>query len=213
MPEPENRATSPIKRNTTLEGMHKLLLEALRCREQEIFRYLAILGPALAGFVWLLDSSTQKIHLTVGTIGVQLLLLLGAFYSLALGYNYRYIVLQLAKLEAFLGVRHVMLVGWPRSPEDFLKRYQLLSKIPWCTPPEIIKLFWGAFLVGLAFVTVTAIEQEKPISLRLVGLTGLVCFVTGVTLPIWFGRKFCKLCKKEPESWGRRTRAHVVGVL
>lgn len=58
MPEHENRTTSSKNSNATHEGIHKLLLEALRYREQEIFRYLAIPGPALGGFVWLLHSGT-----------------------------------------------------------------------------------------------------------------------------------------------------------
>jgi hypothetical protein len=54
MPEPEKRGEGPAVGAAALESMHKLLLEALRHREQEIVRYLAILGPALGGFVWLL---------------------------------------------------------------------------------------------------------------------------------------------------------------
>ena len=76
---------------TPLEGIHKQLLEALRHREQEIFHYLAILAPALGGFVWLLYKGVNPFLFAVGTLGVLLLLLLGALYSLALGYNYRYI--------------------------------------------------------------------------------------------------------------------------
>jgi hypothetical protein len=201
----ENQATSPVNISATLGGMQKLLLEALRHREQEIFRYLVILGPALGGFVWLLHSAPQEtLLLTAGTMGVQLLLLLGTIYSLALGYNYRYIVLQLAKLEFFLEVTEVMLAGWPRSRKNFLDRYKLLSKIPWCTPPEIIKLFWWAFLVGIAFVTVTAcMAQDRPFKLWFVLPTGMVCLLTGFTLPIWFGFKLRMLCNKEPESWDR----------
>lgn len=37
-----------------LENMYRLFLEALRHREQEIFHYLTILGPALGSFGWIL---------------------------------------------------------------------------------------------------------------------------------------------------------------
>src|SRR5260370_38671296 len=139
--------------------MHGLLLEALRHREQELFSYLAILGPALGGFVWLLlkyRGATSAGIFVVGAIGVQLLLLLGALYALTLGYNYRYITLELAKIEHELGIARSMLSGWPRSPEEFERRYRLRffsqprsGGIPWCTPPEVIKIFWQAFLVAI----------------------------------------------------------------
>ena len=138
-----------------LENMHKLFLEALRHREQEIFRYLAILGPALGGFMWLLQIDAEKKIFVMGTISVILLFLLGGIYCLALGYNFRYITLQLAKLESILKVKDSILVGWPKSPEDFIERYRLLWGIPWCTPPEIINVFWWAFSMGISGVTLT----------------------------------------------------------
>ncbi len=44
-------------------------------------------------------------------------------YSLMLGYHYRYITLQLAKIEYILGMKDAMLKGWPKVPEDF-DRYE-----------------------------------------------------------------------------------------
>jgi hypothetical protein len=197
-PEPESQAINSKPSHAILEGMHKLLLKALRSREQEIFRYLAILGPALSGFFWLLHSG--KTLLTVGTIGVQLLLLLGATYSLTLGYNYRYIILELAKLEELLGVKDYMLVGWPRSKGEFLDRYKILCSIPWCNPPEIIRVFWEAFLIGILFVTITACTSEYCNKSWVIPV-GIASFLFGVFLPIGFGYKFRKLCNKEPDSW------------
>ena len=88
-----------------------------------------------------------------------LVLLMGAFYSLALGYNYRYIILQLAKLEATdtlaLKSKDVVLAYWPRKVEDFEKGSRW-GVIPWCTPPDIIKVFWIAFLVCILGVTAVA---------------------------------------------------------
>lgn len=43
-------------RPVVLQNTHKLLLEALRHREQEIFRYLGILVPTFGGFIWLLHA-------------------------------------------------------------------------------------------------------------------------------------------------------------
>jgi hypothetical protein len=52
--------------------MHKALLEALRHREQEILRYLAFVGPALAGFIWLLSLEYEKNAwaFIVGTVAI-----------------------------------------------------------------------------------------------------------------------------------------------
>lgn len=203
MSEPGSRGANPTNRIDALESMHKLLLEALRHREQEIVRYLAILGPALGGFVWLLHSGTGSVDVfTVGTIGVLLLLLLGAVYSLALGYNYRYITLELAKLETLLGIRSAMLESWPRSPKNFLDRYRICCCIPWCTPPEVIKVFWWAFLVGIVGVTVTAcLFKAEPLVLALVIPSGTICLLIGLLSPICLGCKLRKQCKKEPETW------------
>lgn len=183
-----------------LENMHNLLLEALRHREQEIVRYLAILGPALGGFVWLLHSGSDKTNeFAVGTVGVLFLLLLGAIYSLALGYNYRYITLELAKLESLLGIRSAMLEGWPRCPKDFITRYRLCCRIPWCTPPEVIKVFWLAFLAGIIGVMITAYIFK--LEAHTITTAGVICLFIGLLSPIHFGKKLHKKIKKELESW------------
>jgi len=233
------------EKQTALANMHQLFLEALRHREQEIFRYLAILGPALGGFVWLLhagsavevttDAAGKAVITThvlsvgvfvVGTISVLLLLLLGAVYSLALGYNYRYITLQLAKLEKKLKIKHYMLEGWPGSRDVFVRRYKLLRSIPrlirrwvfcilpkrsykrvfntrWCTPPEIIKVFWWAFLTGIVGVTVSAyLVKPGALLLAVVIPVGAACLVIGGFLSPWhYGRKLHERCKQEPENW------------
>jgi len=203
MPGDGNRDASPTNSTSALVNMHKLLLEALRHREQELVRYLAILGPALGGFVLLLHSGTCVAFVfIVGTVGVLLLLLLGAVYSLALGYNFRYIILELAKLEALLKIRDAMLVGWPRSRKDFLDRYKIWG-IPCCVPPEIIKIFWLAFLVGIVGVTVTAcIYMPKTLVLKIVISSGTACLLVGLLLPFWFGYKLRNKCEQEPEVWG-----------
>ena len=140
-------------------NMHKMFLEALRHREQDIVRFLAILGPALGGFIWLLreDAWMHPAEFVSGTYGVLFVLVMGAFYALALGYNYRYLTLHLAKLEseAHLGLKGVVLTSWPHWPKKFENRNRL-GVIPWCTPPGIIKVFWVAFLAGILGVTIMA---------------------------------------------------------
>jgi hypothetical protein len=197
MQETEIKDEESSVRNSVLENMHQQLLEALRHREQEVIRYLAILGPALGGFIWLLqsDKTGEKVFI-IGTIGVQLLLLLGAAYSLALGYNYRYITLELAKLENHLKIRDFVLVGWPRSSKEFMGRYKLFCCIPWCAPPEVIKIFWISFLVGIVGVTVASIYKLNTMPLIIIE-GGILCFFVGWLLPIHFGTKLQKQCKKE----------------
>ena len=158
----------------TLASTHNKLLEALRHREQEIFQYVAILIPALGGFAWLIYNPVGIFLFTSGTVGVLFLLFLGVLYSLNLGYNYRYITLQLAKLEVHLGIKDSMLIGWVKTPQEFIDHYKLscvsschpklcgllryfkLCGRPWCTPPGIIKVFWCAFLAGILGVTIAA---------------------------------------------------------
>lgn len=188
-----------------LRDTHRLLLEALRHREQEIIQFLAILVPAMGAFGWLIKSAHHKLTLFVGgTVGVLLLLLLGAIYSLALGYNYRYITLQLAKLEYFLGISECILEAWPKSKNKFLKRCRILG-IPWCTPPEIIKVFWSTFLAVIVAVTITAcFANSEPIVLALVIPFGTLCFFIGfLVLPVHYGRKLHKTADEEPEHWAR----------
>ena len=196
------------KKQTALTNMHQLFLEALRHREQEIFRYLVILGPTIGGFMWLInndavnDAVNNKVFV-VGTVGVLLLLLLGAVYAIALGYNYRYITLQLAKIETKFDIKDYMLGSWPRMPDEFVKRYRFLG-CPCCTPPDIIKVFWLAFLAGIIGVTVSTyfVKPSVPLLVMVIHV-GVACLVVGGLLAPWYyGQKLHELCNQEDiENW------------
>lgn len=194
-----------VKSNNIGESLHNLYLETLRHREQEIFRYLAILGPALAGFIWLLDAfgkDETKTIFIIGTMGVIFLLLLGAIYSAALGYNYRYIVILLAKLEVYYGLKDIVLANWPRNKKAFIdqNKFSHTVPIPWCKPPEIINVFRLAFIVVTIGVTIAAYVY-KPDVLGLVGGFGLVCLFIECYFPYHFGKKIDQILEKEPEEW------------
>jgi hypothetical protein len=191
-----------LRSNTVLGNMHGLFLEALRHREQEIFHYLAILAPALGAFGWVLFyRSGHEIEFICVTLVVIVFLLLGAIYSLALGYNYRYIVLELAKLEAVLKINNAMLQGWPRSRKVFLSRYKLLGCIPWCTPPEIIRVFWWAFIIMIGLVAIIAYNLSNHYR-NWIFWCGLMSFLTSsIIFPVYYGFKFLNKCEKEPETW------------
>jgi hypothetical protein len=151
--------------------MHKAFLEVLRHREQEILQFVVLLGPALGGFIWLLSADLREspFRFVAGTYGVLLVLLMGAFYALALGYNYRYLTLQLAKLEKknLLDLDDVVLASWPREYEEFENRNRW-GVIPWSTPPGIIKVFWLTSLAGILGVTIVAscieLRPDLPVS-------------------------------------------------
>jgi hypothetical protein len=206
--------------------MHTTFLDALRHREQDIVRFLAILGPALGGFIWLLgaDVSEHPIRFTLGSYGVLFVLVMGAIYSLALGYNFRYLTLQLAKLESEknLNLKGAVLTYWLQNPENFEEQNHW-KKLPWRTPPEIIKVFWIAFLVCLAGVSIAvccvsvspqvetaraaatpalrlAAEEAEQIRLLkwLFPWVGLgLCLALAILGPIQVGRKMLKLCREE----------------
>lgn len=195
------------KHAKALEQMHGSLIEALRSREQEIFRYLAILGPALGGFGWLYykAETTRDFAValfTFGTVSSQLLLLLGAVYSVTRGYNFRYALLELAKIESVLGIRSAMLVGWPKCREKFQK--------PWCLPPEMIQVFWIAFLLGIVVVTIAAaayLIHDAPHNLACVVIVvafGIICAFIGLVCSKYYGRKLTSLATKEPAAWPQR---------
>ena len=187
------------------QNLHKMLLEALRHREEQIIRFIAILAPALGGFTWLLqldDNKSANLYaFGFGTIGVLFLLTVGAIYSVALGYNYRCITLQVSKLEAALNIREFVLNGWPQKPCDFQKQY--------CVPPETIKVFWWAFNIGIIAVATAAIIRVRtgnwansayPWVIAILVIAS-VCEAGGWLMPIFYGAKLKKLYEKEPVEW------------
>lgn len=197
--------------NTAVENMHKTFLEALRHREQEILRFIAILGPALGGFIWLLnevDLGSEKgiFIFTVGTLGVLFLLTVGAVYSLALGYNFRYITLQLAKMESdyCLKIKDFMLNYWLRTPKEWKEKYRNGR----CFPPEIIKVFWLAFVIAKIFVILVAgvflytKGGNVTPQLHFVLIGGAICIIIALWFaPGHYGKKLRQACEDEPDEW------------
>jgi len=140
------------KREEALLNMQKLYLEALRSRENEVLQFIVIIASALGGFYWLLGRlvsgqpyfSANTLQLFIfGVLAILLLLSLGAMYTLALGYNYRSMLLQIRKLEAALNVKEVVLCSW----STFKCEYSL---------PEILKHFYTAYLLGHLLVALSA---------------------------------------------------------
>ena len=193
-----------------VENMHKTFLEALRHREQEILRYIAILVPALGGFVWLLnemnlDSDNGPFIFTVGTLGILFLLFVGAVYSLALGYNFRYVTLQLAKMESdfCLNIKEFILGSWLRTANKWVEEYKKKR----CFPPEIIKVFWLAFVIAKIFVVLMAViflsinQKNMWIQISSIAAIGIVCVIVASWFaPSYYGKKLYKMCEKEQKA-------------
>ncbi len=214
----ENETAQKVNLNDdqrmVIENMHKIFLEALRHREQEILRFLAILAPALGGFIWLLklysDENVEPVVFIVGTMGVLFLLTLGAAYSLALGYNFRTIIRQLATLESeeCLNIDQYILKSWPRKTEDF-KKFLLkkMQKIPWCSPPEIIRIFWWAFNIGIIGVTAIGCYTCTTKGTWFIFLFGMTCIVTSMYVPYHYGKKTHDACDEEEAKKGLTFKA------
>ncbi len=161
-----------------LKDKHHLFMEALRKREDEVLRFLAILGPALGGFIYLMKFAVTR-HSGMffyGTIGVQVILSLGAIYALALGFNFRYVVFQLAKIECALEVDEYSLKKWPRTLFSFQKYTQNFDL------PEIIKVFWYGYVALIILVTITSAiilagsaEGYVVIATGLLSVFGAIC--------------------------------------
>jgi len=187
-----------------VENMHKTFLEALRHREQEILRFIVILAPALGGFIWLLnlESKNGTFIFTVGTLGILFLLLVGAMYSLALGYNFRYVTLQIAKMESdyCLNIKEFMVNSWERTADEWAEKYKKKR----CFPPEIIKVFWLSFVISKLLIVLAATLflhtkfENMMLQICMIISGGLFCFIIAVFYaPFYYGKKLYKICYGE----------------
>lgn len=183
-----------------IEDFHRLMIEALRQRERDIIQFIAILAGSLAGFGWLISKEVPAELTTgsfvIGTAGVLFLLLVGSIYSVALGYNYRYITLQLAKIEVLTCVSKYMLITWPRKPQTFVDNYGC-----YCKPPEIIQVFWISFLIAIASITLAAsLIKQETLVLSIIIPLGVVFSLIGWLIPLRYGKKIKKLAEAERDN-------------
>lgn len=191
-----------------VENMHKTFLEALRHREQEILKYIAFLAPALAGFIWLLKvdlrSGNGPFIFTAGTLGVLFLLTVGVLYSLALGYNFRYVTLQLAKMESdyCLNIKEFILESWLRTAKQWEDKYEKGK----CLPPEIINIFFWSFIIATFLIAIMAIlflfATHENLYVQICIILGwlALCIIFVFRGLRHYSRKFRDYCKKEVEG-------------
>jgi len=184
-----------------LVNLHKSLLEALRRREEEVLRYIALLVSPLTGFIWLLrrdlnDCTNCRVFL-VGTSGVILLLLVGAIYSLALGYSFRSMRFQLLKLEKCFGIRCYLLKPWTMTKKPCKLWKQWLYVLP-----EIMKVFWLAFVITIIGVTVFSAYFYPSCWGKLVlGVLGAISLASLLFAHIIFWSKIHRLWPEEMDSY------------
>lgn len=202
MPESENEINkkSSQSNETMIENTHKLFLEALRHREHQIVQFLAILVPTLGAFLWLLrpvkcEEGTLPVSpelIATGAIAAIFLLCVGAVYAVTLGYNFRSVVMQMAKIEWKKNIRGYTLNAWPRCPNDF--------KTCYLRPPEMIMVFWVSFLVGIVGVAGAAWYHLNSIpACCLVMLFAFMALMVTVLIPLLYGCKLTKMAEKETE--------------
>jgi hypothetical protein len=208
-------------KNEIVEMRYRLLLEALRRREEEVLRYLAILGPAFGGLFYLVTMSGRCPKddniwtFCVAIAGLEALLLLGAWYCSALGYNYRSIIIQVVKLEETLKVQDSVLNAWPKTIGKCAKRSQLghyfqwlseerhpkIYKLPWCFPPAIINVFLWAFCLSIVYFTLsTIIICGWYWQVEVATVFGVMFLFFSLYAPYYFGKKLKRVCDMEKQE-------------
>ncbi len=205
----EKTANLTNDQRIAVENMHKTFLEALRHREQEILRFLAILAPALGGFIWLLkvysEINVEPFVFIAGTFGVLFFLTIGAVYSLALGYNFRYVTLQIAKMESgyCLNIKEFMINSWERTANQWAEKY----KKGRCFPPEIIKVFWFSFIIAKLLVVLAATFflytkcENMLVQIHTIIMVGIACIIVTLWIaPCYYGKKLSKACEDEQKE-------------
>lgn len=177
----------------SLNILYDKLLEALRHREQEIFRYIALVVPSVVGLVGLsvFGSTLPMVRLIAISVGLQLLAGLGAWYSLALGYNYRYVLAGIRSLEEALEIVQFMVRPWTRS----------CSQSRWCWPPEVIKVFWVSFVLLIVFTAVTScfINSSVGVIVAVSISSALFLAIVVLFLPWHYGRKLLRYADARPK--------------
>jgi hypothetical protein len=211
------RNDRPIKKQIIIDK-HRLLIGALRAREQQILWFLIILGFALGGFIFLLTQlyldCIDPAIFTIGTTGINLCLLAGIWYITALGYNYRYILLQLQKIEHKENLKsHVLKAWYDDFGENEIKKRFLFGYIPWCFPPEILAVFWWSSLGLIVVISLFSVSylridslnnalefQHASIYAGLIIHTLILFILLAFIFPIWYGQKIISLINKEREK-------------
>ena len=140
-----------IKDQAALD-LHKIMLEAMRSRESDILHFVGFLLPAIVGFFtigWLKGGESAILPGILSAVAAVTILILffGAWYALALSYNYRYIQLVTWSLQ-----KHLELDQF--EPEWKPKQFQCGNLGIFNFAPEILR---AQLLLFIALIIAAAI--------------------------------------------------------
>lgn len=182
---PDNSNTN--KHQASLD-LHKIMLEAMRSRESEILRFFGFFIPAIVGFFvvgWLKAGESAipaKILLPAVSAVTILILFFGAWYALALSYNYRYIQLVTWSLQEHLGLTQF-------QPEWKPKRFRCGNLKFFSFAPEIFRtqlwLFIALIFAAAIFFSFAGISLMCTLHWLIYAIwVEAICFLL---LICWFG--------------------------
>ena len=131
------------------------------------------------------------------------------------------------QLETALGITTSILRAWVKPVEEFKDAASVrhafpwiaghckgLGKQPWCDPPEILKVFWVAFVLMIVSIGASAIlaccnrYSEAWDVVRTIIVSVWAVFAAWLTIrqPLRYGRKFVAICDTQvapPEAPGQ----------
>ncbi len=149
----ENRKTESAGQEQAIRDLHHIMLEAMRSREGEILRFLGFLLPALAAFLafgWFTSKKSAvsaDLLLPASAILAIVILAFGAWYGLALSYNYRYLVIVCYWLQKKLDLLRY-LPDW--KPKKLSRKKCLTLELA----PEMVRAHVWLFVTLIAVVVV-----------------------------------------------------------
>lgn len=133
-----NGSSDNSLRDQALLEWHKILLESMRKKEDNIGVFVATVLTAIGVLigVGLKTSDNDGISWFFVILIIQLLGTVVGLYSLALGYTFRMLRMQVTCLQQKIGLRDYLIPGWGS-----------LKSIRWFdVPPETILVFFWFFL-------------------------------------------------------------------
>jgi len=105
-----------------------------------------------------------------------------------------------------LEIKDFMLKYWLRTPKQWKEKYKKGK----CFPPEIIKVFWLAFVIAKFLVVLAAGVflytkcENVTVQIHLVIIGGLFCIIIAAWFaPCHYGKKLRGACEDEPDEWNK----------
>ena len=167
--------------------LHKIMLQAMRSRETEILRFLGFLLPAIAGFLavgWFkAEEGTVPVEvlLPAATVIAIIILFFGAWYALALSYNYRYIEIVTYYLQRHLKLDRFLPDWDPKEFPAFSSCFKSFDYLFFGFAPEIFRaqlLLFVSLIFILAIAFSFAWKNVECSSMNSLIVVWVLAFVT-----------------------------------